>query len=88
MFSRAAKAESKALRPAQPAKKSSPNKEKRLARLEKEIAALEKQIADIEALEQENASDYQKLMELGEQKNELDEKLTAAYESWEAIADE
>ena len=88
VFSRAAKAESKASKPAQPAKKSSPNKEKRLARLEKEIAALEKQIAEIEALEQENASDYQKLMELGEQKNELDEKLTAAYESWEAIADE
>ena len=88
VFSRAAKAESKATKPAQPAKKSSPNKEKRLARLEKEIAALEKQIAEIEALEQENASDYQKLMELGEEKNELDEKLTAAYESWEAIADE
>ena len=88
VFSRAAKAESKASKPAQPVKKSSPNKEKRLARLEKEISALEKQIADIEALEQENASDYQKLMELGEQKNELDEKLTAAYESWEVIADE
>ena len=88
VFSRAAKAESKSAKPAQPAKKNSPNKEKRLARLEKEIAALEKQIAEIEALEQENASDYQKLMELGEEKNELDEKLTAAYESWEAIADE
>ena len=88
VFSRAAKAESKASKPSQPAKKSSPNKEKRLARLEKDIAALEKQVSDIEVLEQENASDYQKLMELGERKDELNERLSQAYEQWEELADE
>ncbi len=88
VFSRAAKAESSAPKPAQPAKKSSPNKEKRLAKLEKDIAALEKQVSNIEVLEQENASDYQKLIELGEQKDELNERLSQAYEQWEELADE
>ena len=88
VFSRAAKAESRAPKPAQPAKKSSPNKEKRLAKLEKDIAALEKQVSNIEVLEQENASDYQKLIELGEQKDELNERLSQAYEQWEELADE
>ena len=88
VFARAAKTESRASKPAQPVKKRSLNKEKQLARLEKSIAALEKQISGIEALEQENASDYQKLMELGEEKDKLSEQLSQAYEQWEALADE
>ena len=88
VFARAAKTESRASKPAQPVKKRSLNKEKQLARLEKNIAALEKQISGIEALEQENASDYQKLMELGEEKDKLSEQLSQAYEQWEALADE
>ena len=88
VFSRAAKSEVKAAKLAQAVKKSSPNREKRLARLEKDIAALEKQVSDIEALEQENASDYQKLMELGQQKDELNERLSQAYEQWEELANE
>ncbi len=88
VFARAAKTESRASKPAQPVKKRSLNKEKQLARLEKNIAALEKQISGIEALEQENASDYQKLMVLGEEKDKLSEQLSQAYEQWEALADE
>ncbi len=85
VFTRTAKAESRA---AKPEKKSSPNREKRLARLEREIAALEEQTADITALEQENASDYHKLMELGAQKEELNEKLLELYGQWEELSDE
>ena len=85
---RTAKAEAKALKPEKCAKKPSVNKEKRLARLEREIAALEKQVSDIEMLEQENSSDYQKLMELGAQKDELNERLLEKYGEWEDISGE
>lgn len=88
VFTRAAKAETKAAKPAQAQKKSSPNKEKRIAKLEKEIAAVEKQISELEALEAEFSSDYQKLMELGEQKGELEEKLLELYEQWEELSNE
>ena len=88
VFMRTAKAEAKALKPEKCAKKPSVNKEKRLARLEREIAALEKQVSDIEMLEQENSSDYQKLMELGAQKDELNERLLEKYGEWEDISDE
>lgn len=39
-------------------------------------------------LEQENSSDYQKLMELGAQKDELNERLLEKYGEWEDISDE
>ncbi len=52
------------------------------------LQALEKQVGEIEALEQENASDYQKLMELGVQKEELNEKLLEKYGEWEELSDE
>ena len=45
-------------------------------------------MGEIEALEQENASDYQKLMELGVQKEELNEKLLEKYGEWEELSDE
>ena len=88
VFTRTAKAEAKASKPEKAAKKSSPNREKRIAKLEREIAALEKQVGEIEALEQENASDYQRLMELGVQKEELNEKLLEKYGEWEELSDE
>ena len=85
---RTAKAEAKATKPDKSAKKSSPNKEKRIAKIERDIAALEKQIAALEEAEQEHASDYQKLMELGAQKDELNERLLEKYGEWEDISDE
>ena len=87
VFARSAKTETRAAKQSKPEKKSSPNREKRIARLEREIAALEKQVSEIETLEQENASDYQKLMELGAQKAELGDKLLELYEQWEALSD-
>ena len=88
VFTRTAKAEAKATKPDKPAKKSSPNKEKRIAKIERDIAAMEKQIAALEEAEQENASDYQKLMELGAQKEEINELLIALYDKWEELSDE
>ena len=88
VFTRTAKAEAKAAQPDKPANKSSPNKEKRIAKIERDIAALEKQMAALEEAEQENASDYQKLMELGAQKEEINAQLLELYDKWEELSDE
>ena len=59
-----------------------------MQRAEKEIARLEGQLA---ALEEEcalYATDYQKLMELEEQKEALNTALMEQYERWEALSDE
>ena len=88
VFTRTAKAEAKATKPDKSAKKSSPNKEKRIAKIERDIAAMEKQIAALEEAEQENASDYQKLMELGAQKEEINAQLLELYDKWEELSDE
>ena len=61
------------------------NAERQIARTEKEIAALEEKLAALAREEAENPSDYQKLMELGSEKEELEEKLMALYEKWEEL---
>ena len=88
VFTRTAKAEAKATKPDKSAKKSSPNKEKRIAKIERDIAAMEKQIAALEEAEREHASDYQKLMELGAQKEEINAQLLELYDKWEELSDE
>ncbi len=45
-------------------------------------------MAALEEAEQEHASDYQKLMELGAQKEEINELLIALYDKWEELSDE
>ena len=42
--------------------------------------------AQIEALAEENATDYQKLMEIEAQKEELNAQLLALYEKWEEMS--
>ena len=61
------------------------NNDKTIAKLEKEIEKLEAKIAELDASAEENASDYQKLMEIDAQKNELDRQLSELYEKWEAL---
>lgn len=68
-----------------PKKAASPNRDRAVAKLEREIAKLEAAIADIDKLCEENATDYQKLMELDEQKNALDDELLLLYEQWEEL---
>ena len=77
---RSEKKEKRDTRPPRPA-----NAERQIARTEKEIAALDEKLAALAREEAENASDYQKLMELAAQKEELDEKLMALYEKWEEL---
>ena len=62
-----------------------PNVDKLIAKTEREIARLEARLAELDALAKENASDYQKLLELAEKKEELDKSLTALYEKWEEL---
>ena len=61
------------------------NNDRAIAKLEKEIARLEAKVAELDTLAEENAADYQKLMEIDERKNELDVQLTELYEKWEAL---
>ena len=61
------------------------NSERLIAKTEKDIAVLEEKLAALSREEAENASDYQKLLELGEKKEALDKELTALYEKWEEL---
>ena len=60
---------------------------KRLARVEREIEKLEAALADISAREEAAATDYQKLMELSEERSGVQEQLDGLYEEWEALAE-
>jgi len=68
-------------------KSSTPNAEKAKGRLEKEIGKLEDKIAKLDALAQEYATDYQKLMEIDSEKAALDDELMLLYERWEELAE-
>ena len=63
----------------------SKNNEKSLARLEKDIARLEAQIKDLDREAEEFAADYQKLMDIHAQREELDLQLLQLYENWEEL---
>ena len=63
----------------------SPNTDKQLAKTEREIARLEEKIALLDQQAEEYASDYQKLMEIGAEKDALDSQLMALYEKWEEL---
>ena len=62
-----------------------PNQEKQLAKIERDIARLEEKIAAVDAQAEEYAADYQKLLELGGQKEALESELMALYERWEEL---
>ena len=68
-------------------KKSTPNRDKQRAKVEREIEKLEKQLAALEEQCEEFSSDYQKLMELEEQKAELNAALEALYAEWEELSE-
>lgn len=81
----AARAPEKKKEPA-PKKKNSQNNEKRIARIERDIAKLEEQISRNERLCEEFSSDYQKLMELGEEKSVLEQQLEELMTLWEELS--
>jgi len=70
-------------KPVKPAKPK--NTANAMAKLEKEIAKLEARIAELDAMAEEHATDYQKLMEIGEEKENLELELLERYERWEAL---
>ena len=61
------------------------NNEKSIAKLEKEIAKLEAQSEELDRQAEEFSSDYQKLMDIQQQKDALDEELLTLYERWEEL---
>ena len=70
-------------------KKNSPlNREKRIAKLEKEIAALEEKVAAVEIKAEEFSADYEKLMELENEKSQLIKDLDEKYSEWEALSEQ
>ncbi len=62
-----------------------PNAEKQLARIEREISRLEEKIADLDREAERYSADYQKLLEIGGQREELDGQLMGLYEKWEEL---
>ena len=69
-------------------KKRSGSPEKLLAKAEREISALEARLAEIDALAEENSSDYEKLLELDAEREEINAALEAKYAEWEELAEE
>lgn len=84
VFAQNTKTEQKKKEP-QPKKKSSPNADRQRAKLEKEIEKLEARISELDIESEKFSSDYQKLMELDEEKNLLNDRLLEIYEAWEAL---
>ena len=68
-------------------KKPRQSPEKQLAKLEREIGKLEADIAALDAQTEAFASDYQRLLEIADERAALDEKLTELYEAWEALSE-
>ena len=62
-----------------------PSAERRSAKLEREIAKLEEKLASLQREAEEHAADYQKLMELDEEKAAVDEELLRLYGQWEEL---
>ncbi len=84
---RTAKKQEKEKAPPPPRPPKPKNTAKELAKTEREIEKLEEKLTELTAREEENASDYQKLMELAEAKAALQTELDGLYERWEALAE-
>lgn len=54
-----------------------------IKKLEKEIASLEDRLSELSALEEQESSNYIKLMEIHEEKTVLENNLLALYDFWE-----
>ena len=63
------------------------NNDKALQKLEKEIARQEEKIAEKDREAEANATDYQKLMEISAEKEELEAALLELYERWEELSE-
>ena len=82
-----AKAAKSAAREEKPKKKTEPNRDRRRQKIERDMERAEASLRDIEAEMEKNASDYQKLLELGAQKDAAEESLETLYAEWETLAE-
>ena len=69
-------------------RKGTPEREKEARRCEREIEKIESRLREIEREAGEHASDYQRLMELEDEKARLNPELDALYSRWEELQDE
>ena len=69
-------------------RKGTPERERDARRCEREIEKIESRLREIEREEGEHASDYQRLMELEDEKARLEPELDALYSRWEELQDE
>ena len=87
----ALQASTKAAKPAareeKPKKKTEPNRDRRRQKIEHDIERAEASVRDIESEMEKNASDYQKLLELGAQKDAAESEIEALYAEWETLAE-
>lgn len=74
-------------RPQTQKRNKSHNTDKQLAKVEREIEKLEQEIAQIEQLYHEHSSDYEKLMELDKNREEVQTELDRLYLTWEELTD-
>ncbi len=77
----------KAQKPSRKAGANGASNEKLLQKTEREIERFEAQLAALDAQIEANASDYKKLMELDEEKAELQAKLDEAYKKWDELSE-
>ncbi|MGI6029265.1 MAG: ribosomal protection-like ABC-F family protein [Candidatus Heteroscillospira sp.] len=71
-----------------PKKKNAGSREKQLVKLEREIEKAEAAVAALDAQLEEFATDYEKLMELGREREDAETALNGLYEAWEELAEE
>ena len=82
-----AKAVKSAVREEKPKKKPEPNRDRRRQKIERDIERAEASLKAIEDEMEQNASDYRKLIELGEKKSAAESAVEALYAEWETLAD-
>jgi len=63
------------------------NLEKQMAKLEREIERLEAEIVQLDEIAQEHASDYQRLLEIGDRRAIIEAELDELYMQWDQLSD-
>ena len=81
-----AQTERAALKKKEPRRPREVNADRLLSKTEKDIERLEEKLAALSAAEEAHASDYQRLMELAAQKEELEKELALLYDKWEELS--
>ena len=83
----AVKATKSVEREEKPKKKAEPNRDRRRQKVERDIERAETALHALEEEMEANASDYQKLLELGEKKTAAEAEIEALYAEWETLSD-